>query len=312
MQKLKNNTGHLKIEYTDVNLHEAFVHKNKTLRETKYFIKNLKEGFDDMWEDHRLSKPEKNKNIRDCSKSSLGPYLRAFNNNVLKGYDSHTPSFIYGGIQGGNHVEAASKLLENEGTLLKLDFKNFFESIDLIRVKIMFERSGCSSRAAAKLANIFCIAEGKKGCGSKNKVLARGFSTSTRIAIWCHIDTFYMIVRLIDKKLSKYKYSVIFFVDDIGIMTQGVPKNELLDLANDINTMLETKVSGNLCLNMSKVKIREKDEAREILGINILKGGLDISNKKLEELYDIEKNEGKGKGLRKYREYVKQYKNKIF
>lgn len=292
-------------------------------------INDVLDNFSDYWRDQpKLSQPKKGKWVRDASQTNLGKLLKLINERVLKPYDSMLPNFIFGGVSGMNHKAAVEHLLgrKRKRVLLKLDVARFFEQIHVERVEKFFAVKGeCGENGANLLAGLCCVEVGAKGSSSKSKTIARGFSTSSRLAVWCNLDTFIRLERLVQKELKGHDPRIAIYVDDIGITASGVTKDKMMQLYSKIEVVLQSDKNQPLPLNDSKTKIifhsgetydihgnyRGK-WAFEILGIQMNRTSLTLGTKTRWKLADIRhqlKTSRRGRGiLKRMKNSMTQYK----
>jgi RNA-directed DNA polymerase len=141
----------------------------------------------------------------------------------------YTPNeYVHGFINGRNTRSNASAHLGNQ-FLLKLDIKNFFESIEIDSVEEAFLSLGFMESIAADLAKI---------CTLDDKVV-QGFPTSPVVAnIVCDA----MDIE-IQKLCSHYDAAYTRYADDISISGNGIlpPVHEISSILNNYNFKLNTK-----------------------------------------------------------------------
>ncbi len=256
--------------------------KNEALDLINDVIKN----FDSYWYDSKRSEPEKNKYVRSAAKSpKLKKLLELINAKILTPYDYLIPEFIYGGISRRNNIQAAYHLLGNQRnrTLLKLDVQSFFEQITKERVFHFFNnKSQCTVEASNLLAKFCCVPRGPKNSGSTDIILARGFATSSRLAVWCNLDTFEHLNWKIKKKLKGHDAQVAIYVDDIGISASKV-SIEQMETAKELAINILEKSDYNQSLpvhrDARKNKIIQFNKGAEHLGIKLGRTKLTLGNK---------------------------------
>lgn len=206
-------------------------------------LNEVLENFDNHWYDSRRSDPVKGKFVRSAAKSpQLDKILSLVNDKILEPYDSMVPSFIFGGLSERNNIKAAGSLLGKKRgrVLIKLDIQSFFEQINEERVFHFFHsRCGCTVEASRLLSKLCCVPKGKKGSGSHEKILARGFATSARLAMWCNLTTFQHLEWLIKKKLKGRDPEIAIYVDDIGITASRVDINKMEEVRQEAIFFLE-------------------------------------------------------------------------
>ncbi|NTV44594.1 MAG: hypothetical protein HGA67_02775 [Candidatus Yonathbacteria bacterium] len=262
-------------------------------------INDVLTNFDTYWKDNlHESKPQERKYVRNAKHTHLDKLLRAINEQVLSPHDNLLPEFIFGGIKGKNHIKAAGHLLgeKRNRTLIKLDIQTFFEKIDDKRVYYFFKnKCGCSSKASRILANLCCIPEGPKDKPGTKKVLARGFATSSRLAIWCNLDTFLKLDWMIKKELKGYDSRIAIYVDDIGITASRVGKQKILNLEQKIEMILCSDKNAELPLNKEKTRVIPHQEGMEHLGIILRRNKLSLGKKTRSKLEETKKRISRAK-----------------
>lgn len=226
---------------------------------TLSLINGVQEHFDTYWSDHPTqSKPEKRKWVRNAAGTPLGRLLDLVNAKVLAPTDSLLPNFIFGGIAGLNHKAAVLHLLgtKRKRILLKLDITRFFEQIHSERVYHLFrDKCKCSDKGARMLADLCCVPHGPKDEPDSYKTIARGFATSSRLAVWSNLDTFLRLYRLVQKELRGKDPRIAIYVDDIGITASKVSKVDMLRLHAKVKAILEEDENQILPLNDTKTRI---------------------------------------------------------
>ena len=222
-------------------------------------INDVLQNYESYWRDHPTeSQPLKGKWVRDASMTNLGKLLKKVDAQVLKPHDSLVPNFIFGGVGGLNHKAAVQHLLgaRRKRVLLKLDISKFFERIKRERVQSLFlHKTGCGRKGAALLANLCCVPYGPKEHPEKYQTIARGFATSPRLAIWCNLDTFLKLDRLIKKELSGKDPRIAIYVDDIGVTASRITKEDMIRLYPKIKDILEEDHNQKLPINEAKTRI---------------------------------------------------------
>jgi hypothetical protein len=286
-------------------------------------------NFDKYWKDHKtLSQPMEEKWVRDASYTNLGKLLRLINKDVLAPYDKMLPDFLFGGITGRSHKAAVRHLLGTKRgrVLLKLDISRFYEQISEERVEQFFAlKAGCGKVGSRLLAGLCCVPFGAKGSPEKRKTLARGFSTSSRLAVWCNLDTFVRLEHLINKELTGKDPRIAIYVDDIGITASRVTKEEMIALYPKIKRILESDPRQKLPLNTKKTKIVFHDgqtysiegehlgkQSFEHLGLQMLRNSLTLGTRtrwKIAELtHRIKTSRSSTSGLKKSKKSLSRYR----
>jgi hypothetical protein len=220
-------------------------------------INHVNAHYYDLWHDNKSASNEaKGKFVRSASRNHLYFLLKRVNNKLLKPNDHLVPGFIFGGLSGRSAPMAAKNLVGKKyRTLLATDISKFFESVTKPDLVKFFLNSGCAMDVAHFLAKICCVPIGKKCIPRhKLKVLARGFSTSSRLAVWCKLSFFVQLRQLVFNKIDKYSPRLSIFVDDIGITASGITNNILESLYEDMRNLAK---ANNLILHpFSSTKTR--------------------------------------------------------
>jgi hypothetical protein len=249
-------------------------------------INNVTQNFDQFWKDNKnQSEPEKEKYVRSAKTTPLGKLLDLINKRVLAPRDKILPNFIFGGVKGLNHAKAVEHLLgkKRKRVLLKLDIQRFFEQIREDRVYHFFRnKCECSEKGAKMLAYFCCVSKGPKGSNDPHKTIARGFATSSRLAVWCNLDIFIKLDQLVKKRLKGKDPRIAIYVDDIGVTASGVSKDEMEKLLSEIEQFLLT-VDKNQSLPLNQKKkigsVKSHEEGMEHLGLRMNKNSLSVGKK---------------------------------
>ncbi len=240
-------------------------------------------NFDDYWYDSQRSEPEKEKYVRSAVKSpALKNILKLINERVLRPHDRLVPDFIFGGLSGRNNIHATRNLIGNKRgrILLKLDIKNFFEQVSEERVYHFFkDKCECSPKASRILASLCCVPKGPKGSGSSKKILARGFATSSRLAMWCNLDTFQHLAWKVKKKLKNQDAKIAIYIDDIGITGSRISEQKMEEVKKMSIGLLQNKDSNQPLpahTEGAKAKIITFKNGAEHLGIKLGRNKLSL------------------------------------
>ncbi len=248
-------------------------------------INDVVSNFNNYWRDSKHSQPKKNKYVRNAKGKPLGRLLKLIDKKLLAPHDKLIPGFIFGGVSGKSHMDAAYYLLgkQRERTLLALDIGRFFEQISEDRVfHFFYNKAQCSKKAATLLARLCCVEEGPKGNGTNKKVLARGFATSTRLAAWCNLDTFLKLHWLAKNNLKRHDPRLAIFVDDIGISASRISRDNMLTLQKEVEDILvNSDRNQKLPVNPEKTFIYSYEEGIEHLGLNLGRNKLSFGSKTL-------------------------------
>ena len=253
------NQGYPKLNlYTKKQLADAIRGKDLSFKDAMKLIDDCLVNKDKYWSDNpEESKPDDDKWVRSASGTPLGNLQKRINQKVLAPHDSELPIFIYGGVgkKGIKNAAIALQGKKNKRTLLKVDMRHFFEHIsyeDIVNTLVCY--CGCGKDVAQIIAEVACVSSGKKSLNNINeKVLARGFSTSSRLAVWCNLGLFRKLFYCMTKKLKGHDPRIAVYMDDIGITASRVDSTTLSSLYNDIAELIEN--TSKLELNKNKTKI---------------------------------------------------------
>lgn len=244
--------------YTKKQLANAIRGKNLSFDEAVKLIDDCLANKDNYWFDNQEeSKPDDDKWVRSASKTSLGKLQKRINQQILAPHDNELPIFIYGGVgeKGIKNAAIALQGKNNKRTLLKIDMRRFFEHItyeDIVRTLVC--HCNCGKDVAQIIAEIACVRMGKKSLDNTNeKVLARGFSTSSRLAVWCNLTLFRKLFYCMSKKLKGHDPRIAVYMDDIGITASRVDPTMLSSLYKDIVNLIEN--TSKLEVNKNKTRI---------------------------------------------------------
>lgn len=247
-----------------------------------YVLKN----FDACWYDSKRSEPEKGKYVRSAAKSpQLKRLLDLMNHKILAPYDALAPKFIFGGLFNRNSIQAARYLLgaKRKRVLIKMDVKSFFEQITEERVFSFFYKCcNCTEEAARILTRLVCVPSGPKGSGSSKKILARGFATSSRLAMWCNLGIFQHLEWMIKKQLRGHDPRIAIYVDDIGISASRVSIEEMEKIKLKAVYLLEHKDPHQALpthRDGHKSVVRKFEDGVEHLGVRLGRKKLSLGGK---------------------------------
>ena len=258
---------------------------NFSQQQALLLLSDVIKNFDSYWYDSKRSEPEKGKFVRSAAKSTqLQKVLKSVNERILAPHDFRVPDFIFGGVSKRNNIQAVRRLLGGrERVLLKLDIKSFFEQISEKRVFYFFyKHCGCSVETATILSKLCCVPKGAKGSESKERVLARGFATSSRLAVWCNVKTFQHLVWKVGKRLRGHKPKIAIYIDDIGITASRIPKEKMEEIKKLAIQVLEYKDLNQplpVHSGAGKTKITTLKEGAEHLGIKLGRTKLSLGAK---------------------------------
>lgn len=247
-------------------------------------INDVLSNFEKYWSDHPVqSEPEKGKYVRNAAGSNLGRLLKLIDTKVLAPNDALIPGFLFGGLSKRSHIQAAQHLLgtKRARTLQSIDIHGFYEQISQERVQYFFyKKAGCSRAASLLLARLCCVPKGPKGCPTDGPVLARGFATSSRLALWCNLDTFLRLKWTAVEELRTHDPRVAIYVDDIGITASRVSEDRMKEVAAKLVQILALyDPNQKLPVQEKKVKTSSYKNGMQILGIVLGRNKLTMGTK---------------------------------
>ncbi|HWB33921.1 MAG TPA: hypothetical protein VG753_01180 [Candidatus Paceibacterota bacterium] len=246
-------------------------------------VDDVLRNFDKYWYDSDASKPEDGKFVRSAVGTPLVKLLELVDAKILAPYDKMVPSFIFGGLSGKNHIQAAYHLLgEQKGrTLLKMDVRRFFEQIRERRVFYLFySKCGCSKEAAQILARLCCVPLGPKGNSNPDHTIARGFATSPRLALWCNLDLFQRLEWKMRRKLRGHDPRIAIFVDDIGITASRIGEGKMEEFRAFAEKLLsDFDANQPVPTNPAKTDIIDFANGAQHLGLKLGRNKLSAGSK---------------------------------
>jgi hypothetical protein len=256
--------------------------KNKTLKQqvTLKDLQYLRDNAHLDWNDHPVeSNPKKKKYVRSLKPgSSLNIANRRLNSALKQTLDKHVPQIFYGSVSKKSHIQAAGTLCNGRNTtIISLDIKRFFESISCDRINRFFCKACCSPDIAKVLVGITCVPLGPKNEPVSDSSLARGFSTSPRLALWATFEIFVKLNRVLQKRFSHLSPRIVVFVDDVGISIKNATKDDITVVKETAFAIIESDRNGiNLELHKKppKLKVRHISKTAEHLGLVIGKSSL--------------------------------------
>lgn len=252
-------------------------------QEALFLINDVMHNHDKYWYDSVESEPEEEKFVRSAVGTPLGKLLKLVDTKILAPYDGLVPDFIFGGLSGKNHIQAASHLLgeQRNRTLLRLDIRRFFEQIRKERIFYFFyKKCGCSPRAARILSDLCCVPLGYKGSNHTEESLARGFATSSRLALWCNLDLFLRLNWKAKRELRKHDPRVAIFVDDVGITASRIDIKSMQKFSEKAEGLLAMfDPNQPLPINPKKKEIVTYENDPEHLGLRLGRNKLTMGRK---------------------------------
>lgn len=236
----------------------------------KNILELINEVNQNLWNyyyNHKDSDIKKNKFNR-VAKWPLELLNRLINDNILKELDKKLPNFIFWGISNKNHIQAVKihKSTYNR-TFIKFDLERYFDQIDIDRIIWnLVKKCWCNKIWAVNIAQLCCVPEWEFFNTESNKVLARWFHTSTRIAILCSIDFFKQLNFFLQRHYKNLKPKISIFVDDITISIDNTDNDEINGI---VQKVLDLWTKHNLKLNHSKTHIDINVNKVEILWVKL-------------------------------------------
>lgn len=245
--------------------------KNLSQEKALELINDVLKNRDKYWKDSKKSDPENEKWVRNASHTPYGTLLGLISSKVLAPHDYLIPAFIFGGVKGRNCKSATQNLLgsKRKRVLLKLDLKRFFEQNEYDRVYMFFlHKCKCSKAGAKLLTDLCCVPFGAKNNPQNFQTIARGFSTSARLAVWCNLDIFLKLSSTIKRKLHSKDPKISIYVDDIGITASRVSVDDMRKLYYTLEKIITQDKHCPLSINPKKTRIIEHTGATYTLDEN--------------------------------------------
>lgn len=220
-----------------------------------------------LYFNHSNSTPNEWKFIR-VAKWPLKKVNNKINEFILKPIDRCLPFFIFWGVSGKNHIKAVKEhKSKNKRAYIKLDLQRYFDQITQERVIWnLVSKLWCSPKWAYFIASMCCVPEWEKYSDDAKKLIARGFHTSSRLAILCSIEFFMRLNYFLQNKYSHLNPKVSVYVDDITISLDESNTEILQEILTWIKKLSE---KYNLILNDDKEEIIEWTYSTEILWIKL-------------------------------------------
>lgn len=251
------------------------------------------------------SKPEKNKYVRNARGTDLGWILNRVDKKILARLDQFVPSFLHGGLTKKGTITACLSLLgtKRKRYMLSMDLKTFYEQISDDRVKKLFyKRFGNDEHVSEVLTYLCTVPLGRKGSKGK-KSIGRGFSTSSRLSIWCCMPFFNELNVLVHKELKGHDPVMAVYVDDIKITASRVDENKLKALSLKVEKLA---LKHSLKINHEKTSVSKYDLTGLIgLGITLGRNGLRESPRLHAMRVVTKKKMGEAKKRKDWKSYKK-------
>jgi len=156
------------------------------------------------------------------------------------------PDCVHGFVHGKNICSNASAHLAKK-IILKIDIKNFFESIDITQVALVFQKLGCNLDISTMIAKLVTL----------NGNLVAGFVTSPVIAN--------LVLVSMDNELSSIynnsEYNYTRYADDITISS-----NLKCPDINNIESIINT---NGFRLNNSKTLVSLRGKRQYVTGLTV-------------------------------------------
>lgn len=239
------------------------------------------------------------------------------NQKILSQYDKEMPVYIYWGIWWKNSIWAAfvhSKYKYNRSYII-LDFSKYFEQITFdIVVNSLIKMWIANKKWAEIIAELWCVPKWKEIKKDWEKVIARWFSTSSRLAIFWTLKFFKNLKNLIFKELSWLHPEISVFVDDISISFDNI--NEDI-IKNSIEKIILLATKEGFIFNKSKTKYYCNIDEIEILGVLVKRWNIEPTKTLKRKINDWFKQLSKAetykekKKIYKSINWLKQYKKNI-
>jgi hypothetical protein len=271
----------------------------------RQYLEEVSKNPEAYWHDSTVAIQKPGKYVRSAYGTKLGLLLTLIDKEILSVHDRLVPQYAFGVAGGRGHVRAMGSLRGKKQKRVhqKLDIEKFFERISRKRVYHFFrDKAGCSSNIAELLSLLVCVHAGPKSAPEANYVLARGFATSPRLALWSNLTTFNRINWKANRMLKGHDPRFILYVDDIGITASGISISRMEEVRNKIENLLENfDDNQSLPTNKSAEKRKTSDwrGGIEQLGIRMGRRRLSPGTKVASRIRDLQARIRKGDGAAK-------------
>jgi len=281
---------------TKDDLAERLSGKYLTKAQAMALVNECLENHESLWKTHKdASDPAKQKFVRSAAGTNLGLLLKHVDRKLLAPYDKLVPSFIFGGLKGRSHVQAGRYIqgTKKRRTYRSVDVSGFFEQISEQRIFYFFYlKASCSVEVATILSKLCSVPKGPKG-SALPRVLARGFATSSRLALWCNLNTFNRIHWRVKRRLKGHEPRMAVYVDDIGFSATEMPMERINAVSKEVEVLLLTfDPHQPLPINPDKSKTKTFDQRPEHLGM-LMAGQLSFSDKTRKKVQSLKHSRSK-------------------
>ena len=264
-------------------------------------------NYEDFWEDNpKQTDEEAGKFFRTCKKTNLGILLKRIDRFLLAPHDKILPCHIHGGIKGiyrnskGQEIRkstesAALSLVNGRGCwLIRMDLERFYEKVTKEDIFFLLHKHcGCSIRIANLIADLCTVKIGPKSKPiSDKKVLARGFATSTRLAIWAKINFFLELRSELKNLCGKSTMKVVVYIDDIGVSVKTKDEDLIRKIIEKVEKIAKRH---SLKINETKTKKIRPENRKEHLGCHIGNKGISADSKSLKKEFQMKQRAQKTK-----------------
>ena len=221
-------------------------------------INDVVKNRDKYWKDSKMSEPLSEKWVRNASHTNYGKLLSLISTRVLAPHDNMVPDFIFGGLKERSCKSAAKNLLgtNRKRMLLKLDLKRFYEQNKYERVYSLFlHKCDCGEKGAKLLADLCCVPFGSKTEPQDYQTIARGFSTSPRLAVLCNLDLFIKLNSTVKQSMRGKDPKISIYVDDIGVTASRATIEDMQRLYGKLSAVVTGDKHHPLIVNEKKTRI---------------------------------------------------------
>lgn len=144
---------------------------------------------------------------------------KLINEKILAPYDEEFPDFIYWWVKWKSHIKSVKvhwkKYIRSS---INLDLKKYFEHITYEMVINWLQKIWIANKIWAKIiANVSCVDIWEIPKHWWNRVIARWFNTSTRLAVISSLQFFKNLNTLVMKTFKWLDPKITIFVDDVCI-----------------------------------------------------------------------------------------------
>lgn len=221
------------------------------------------ENIDKLYVNHKkLLDKEKEKYTR-IALNELKDINKSINDKILKKYDKNLLYFLYWWISKKNHIMAVkSHWREQIRSSIILDLTKYFEHISYDNVVLSLQKIKIANKKWAKIiADLSCVDIWENSIKWWNRVIARWFHTSTRLAIISSLQFFKNLEWLVKDEFKLLDPQLSVVVDDITISFNNTSKEKIDCFLGKVEKLSK---KFNFPFNKNKEKININKEIKTL------------------------------------------------